>query len=258
MLLATYNVNGIRARLSTLLAWLDKDQPDIVALQETKSLDESFPFDAFALAGYQVSCVGQKSFNGVAILSKVQPDETIFALKGQEHLGARFLAARFGHLWILNTYVPQGRAADNPMFQEKLAFLQAMGQYIKTAFKPLDHIIWLGDINVAPHEMDVYDPVKLNGQMGFHPQERALLLQVMQDCQLTDLFRHLNPDEKMYTFWDYRAPNGFKRDLGWRIDHMLVSAPLAAACHKCWVEKQMRGQEKPSDHAPLVALYAAP
>jgi exodeoxyribonuclease-3 len=251
---ATFNVNGIRARLDSLLAWMDSS-PDlqVLGLQEIKAREEDFPLTPFSERGFKVACLGEKAFNGVALLSRTEPDELVLGLPGQERLGARFIAARFGALWVLNSYVPQGRSANDPMFQEKLSFIQAMGTYIHTRHQAGEALIWMGDINVAPQDMDVYDPVKLRGQMGFHPDEHAVLSEVMRQCCLHDLFREKNPQERQFSFWDYRAPNGFKRNLGWRIDHFLVSRPVLAACRACWIEKDLRGREKPSDHVPVLA-----
>lgn len=252
---ATFNVNGIRARQEVLLRWLQHSNCQVVGIQETKVQNDDFPITPFVEQGYQASFVGQKSFNGVAVLSTEKPDEVRYALPGAEEQGARFIAARFGRIWVINSYIPQGRAADNPAFQDKLAFIRAMGAYIKANSLHKGDMIWLGDINVAPHNPDVHDPVKLKGQMGFHPDEQRELAQVMADCGLKDLFREKNPDAQEFSFWDYRVPNGFKRNLGWRIDHLLVSQSMLECCEKCWIEKSLRGQEKPSDHVPVIASF---
>ncbi|MDR1396943.1 MAG: exodeoxyribonuclease III [Desulfarculales bacterium] len=255
--IATFNVNGIRARLAPLLAWLDGEPGiQILALQEIKAREEDFPFPFFEERGFTVSCQGEKSFNGVAIISRIPPDDLVRGLPGREHLGARFIAARFANLWILNSYVPQGRSAADPMFTEKLRFIEAIGDYIQSRHQPGDALIWLGDINVAPHDIDVYDPVKLKGQVGFHPEEQAALGEVMDKCRLYDLFRTKNPRARQFSFWDYRAPNGFKRDLGWRIDHFLVSKPVLEHCTACWIAKDLRGEDKPSDHVPVLASFS--
>lgn len=252
-LIATYNVNGIRARQETLLSWLAANKCQVAALQETKVQDSDFPAQPFQENGYALNYAGQKSFNGVALLSLERPDEIISALPGQEGQGARFQAARFADVWVINSYVPQGRAPDNPAFQDKLVFIRTVGEFIKeNKFK---NLVWLGDINVAPGQLDVYDPVKLKGQVGFHPEEQAALAETMEENGLKDLFREMHPEEQAFTFWDYRAPNGFKRNLGWRIDLMLVSPSMLARCRECWVDKHMRGQDKPSDHAPLLARF---
>jgi exodeoxyribonuclease-3 len=249
---ATFNVNGVRARQDLLSAWLEGSGCQLAALQEIKSQEQDFPQQVFA-KNYHIYIAGQKSFNGVALLCRQKPDEVVENLPAMESLGARFLAARFGGLWVLNTYVPQGRAPESPAFQDKLNFLHAVGEYIKALAAP--QLIWLGDINVAPGDLDVHDPIKLQGQIGFHPLEHQMLSHVMSECRLYDLFREKNPGIKEFSFWDYRVPNGFKRNLGWRIDHLLVTAALREACLACWIERDLRGAEKPSDHTPVLADF---
>ncbi len=253
--IGTFNVNGIRARQDILLSWLSQSNCQVLGIQETKVQDSDFPASVYEELGFQVNYVGQKSFNGIALLSKRKPDELIDTLPGQEYLGARFMAARFGKLWVINSYVPQGRAVDDPAFQSKLKFIKAIGDYIRCHALNRQDLLWLGDINVATQDMDVHDPVKLKGQVGFHPDEQAALSEVMQSCGLKDLFREKNPGVRAYSFWDYRVPNGFKRGLGWRIDHMLATSALLERCESCWIEKELRGLPKPSDHAPVMASF---
>jgi exodeoxyribonuclease-3 len=250
---ATFNVNGIRARQGLLQAWLEGSGCQVAALQEIKSQEQDFPQQAFS-QNYHIYIAGQKSFNGVALLCRQKPDEVVEKLPAAESWGARFLAARWGDLWIINTYVPQGRDPEHPAFQDKLNFLRAVDEYIKALAAP--RLIWLGDINVAPGDLDVHDPVKLKGQVGYHPQEHQVLGRIMAERRLYDLFREKNPGVKEFSFWDYRVPNGFKRNLGWRIDHLLVSAAMRDACLACWIERDLRGAEKPSDHTPVLADFA--
>jgi len=256
--LATYNINGIRARLEALVSWLDQLRPDVVALQEIKCEDSNFPSEALARAGYHATVWGQKSYNGVAILSRRQPAQAQRGFDdGQPLEEARLLTARVDGVWVINSYVPQGRDPGHPAFQDKLAFLERMGRHLRERFQPSDPLVWLGDINVAPEPLDVFDPKRLAGQVGFHPAEQQALAQV-KAWGLTDLYRLHHPQEKQFTFWDYRLPKSFQRNLGWRIDHLLASEPMAEACRSAWVDTGPRGQEKPSDHAPVLASFELP
>ena len=253
--LATFNVNGLRARLDNLLAWLAREAPDALCLQEIKCEDASFPLAAMQEAGYQAVFWGQKSYNGVAILSRRAPQQVLKGFAdGQPEPEARLLSALVDGVWVVNSYVPQGRDPGHPAFQEKLAFLERLGRFLQDRFTPSDPVVWLGDINVAPEALDVFDPERLKGQVGFHPVEQEALGRVMA-WGLTDLFRLHHPQERQFTFWDYRLPMSFQRNLGWRIDHLLATEPLALACRAAWVDTAPRGQEKPSDHAPVLAQF---
>ncbi len=252
---ATFNVNGVRARLDQLLAWISEQQPHVLCLQETKCQDAAFPRQAFEALGYQCLVKGEKSFNGVAILTRETPESVVMeagdSVLDQE---ARFLAVSLHGFWIINTYVPQGRSPEDPAFRYKLDFLDRTGRWIRERFSPQSRVMWTGDINVAPEPLDVYDPKRLDGEVGFHPEERAKLQEIMA-WGLVDLFRRLHPQDKQFTFWDYRLPKSFDRNLGWRLDHMLVTEPMARLCVDCFVDMTPRGQAKPSDHTPLVAVF---
>ncbi|SMC21016.1 Exodeoxyribonuclease III [Desulfacinum hydrothermale DSM 13146] len=252
---ATFNVNGIRARLPLLLEWLQEQRPHVACLQEIKCQDKDFPHDAFVEAGYHVVWKGQKSFNGVAVLTTDPPQEVVRETDREVLDGeARFLAVKTCGVWVINTYVPQGRSPQDPAFGYKLAFLKETAQWIDARFAPDVPLLWTGDINVAPDPQDVYDPQRLDGEVGFHPEERRLFKEIL-GWGLVDLFRHLHPDEKQFTFWDYRLPRSVQRNLGWRLDHMLVTEPLAQAARDCRVDMTPRQKPKPSDHTPLVAVF---
>ncbi|MFH1034718.1 MAG: exodeoxyribonuclease III [Pseudomonadota bacterium] len=256
--LATFNVNGIRARLDLLLGWLERAAPDVVCLQEIKCEDQSFPAEALARAGYSAAWWGQKSYNGVAILSRRRPAQVLKGFEdGQPLEEARLISALVDGVWVVNSYVPQGRDPDHPAFQYKLAFLERLGRFLAGRFTPADPLVWLGDINVAPEPLDVFDPQRLEGQVGFHPAERQAYARV-KAWGLSDLFRRLHPEEKQFTFWDYRLPKSLQRNLGWRIDHLLATEPLAGACQQAWVDMEPRGREKPSDHTPMLARFQLP
>ena len=254
--MATFNVNGVRARLPLLLEWLEEKRPDVACLQEIKCRDEDFPAADIAGAGYRAIVRGQKSFNGVAILHKDDPQDVWLEFGGGEPLDpeARFLAARFGKVWVINTYVPQGRDPDDPAFAYKLDFIARIRAGLEAHFTPGDPLVWTGDINVAPEPIDVFDPKRMEGQTGFHPEERKALAEAA-GWGLTDLYRHLHPDEKQFTFWDYRLPKSFQRNLGWRIDHFLATRSMADCCLGCEVDMELRGKAKPSDHTAVMAEF---
>ena len=254
--LATFNVNGIRARLATVVDWLGEQQPDVLCLQEIKCQDRDFPVGPFEAVGYHVSVRGQKSFNGVAILSRRQPAERITAFAdGDPDDEARLIAVSVDSVWVVNTYVPQGRDPELPAFQSKLGFFRRLKRWLAGRFDPNQPLIWTGDINVAPTALDVFDPKRLAGSVGLHPLEHQALAEVAS-WGLVDCFRHHHPDRKQFTFWDYRLPKSFERNLGWRIDHILATRPLAGVCLDCRVDSELRGRANPSDHTPVWAEFA--
>jgi exodeoxyribonuclease III len=254
--LATFNVNGIRARLATVVDWIGEHQPDVLCLQEIKCQDKDFPVQPLEEAGYRVSLRGQKSFNGVAILTRRQPDEIIKGFgDGDTDEEARFIGARVDGVWVVNTYIPQGRDPEHPAFQYKLGYFTRLKRWFERRFDPTQPLIWTGDINVAPTALDVFDPKRLAGSVGFHPLEHQALAEVAA-WGLVDCFRKHHPDQKQFTFWDYRLPKSFERNLGWRIDHILATRPLAEVCLDCLVDSELRGRQNPSDHTPVWAEFA--
>lgn len=252
--LATFNVNGVRARLPLLLDWLQDRAPEVACLQETKVPDDGFPAEAFQELGYHASFHGQKSFNGVAILSKDQPGEVLTGL-GDGDEQARVVAVELPQAWVVNLYVPQGREVGHEAFAYKLKFLARVRAWLEEHFKPGQPLVVTGDMNVAPTDLDVFDPKRMAGKVSCTPEERQAL-EAIKGWGLTDLFRQHHPEDKQFTFWDYRLPQAFKRDLGWRIDLVLATKPLAKACEDCLVDTEPRGREKPSDHTPVVARFA--
>lgn len=253
--LATFNVNGIRARLPLLIDWLKQHRPDVLCLQEIKCQDENFPADPFLEVGYTAAVKGQKSFNGVAILTRKPPDEVLKAFDdGKPDDEARLITAYVEGVWIVNTYVPQGRHPDDPAFQYKLDFFSRLKDWFSARFDPNRPLIWTGDMNVAPDPIDVFDPVRMDGEVGFHPAERETFAQVAA-WGFTDLFRMHHPQEKQFTFWDYRLPKSFQRNLGWRLDHIMATKPLAEVSIACSVDTGPRGLPKPSDHTPVCAEF---
>lgn len=251
--IATFNVNGIRSRLHVVQSWLGANRPDVLCLQEIKCRDAEFPFDALRQAGYEASVWGQKAYNGVAILSLRKP-ETVrrgFGDDGAE-AEARLIAAKIDGIWIYNTYVPQGRSPDHPAFAEKLDFFKSLKSLLSRQHSPSEPIIWTGDINVAPQDSDVFAPERMEGKIGFHPLEKQALADAVS-WGFVDLFRKHHPQERQFTFWDYRLPKGFERDLGWRLDHIRATDCLARASIECRADPAPRGQPGPSDHTPVWA-----
>ncbi len=254
MKVASFNVNSIRARLPIVVAWLQKNRPDVLAVQETKVQDPDFPGEAFDAIGYNYVFRGQKSYNGVALFSTREIGETDFGLADEPKDEPRLLRASVDGLTIVNTYVPQGYQADSEKFQYKLEWFRRLLSYFKTHFKPTDPVLWLGDLNVAPLSIDVHDPDAKLGHVCFHPDVRAALEEVMA-WGFTDLFRLHCPDPEQYTFWDYRGPKTFERNRGWRIDHLMGTEPVGKMCQRCYIDKEPRAAERPSDHTPIIAEF---
>ncbi|MBW1840842.1 MAG: exodeoxyribonuclease III [Deltaproteobacteria bacterium] len=255
MKIACFNANGIRARMPIVLEWLEKESPDALCVQETKVQDPDFPHRPFEDMGYHCSFKGQKSYNGVAVLSKVAPTvvETGFG-DGDEKERPRIIRVCVDGINIVNTYVPQGRDPDSDMFRYKLDWFGRLRKYFDDNFNSEDRVIWTGDFNVAPLPMDVYDPEKLLGSIGFHPEEHQALSNVME-WGFVDIYRLHKPEEKAFTFWDYRIPNAVKRGLGWRIDHICASQVLANRSKNAWIDIEPRRRQKPSDHTFIVAAF---
>jgi len=256
--IASFNANGIRARMPLLLKWLAQNRPDVLCIQETKVQDVDFPIQPLADAGYFCAFKGEKSYNGVALLSRMEPHRIRMgfdAADGPE--GTRLIAARFGGLQVVNTYIPQGRDPASEKFRYKLDWFRRLKHYFEEHFDPGDLLLWAGDFNVAPAAADVYDPVRLAGHVGFHPAEHEALAGVMQ-WGFVDLYRHRHPDEKAYTFWDYRLPNAVTRGLGWRIDHLCGTLPLAERLADIWIDVAARRAPRPSDHTFIVAEFDLP
>ena len=211
--IASFNTNSIRTRLPIIVDWLETADPDLLLLQETKVQDKDFPVEAIEEKGYQVIFRGQKSYNGVAIISKHPLDETRKNLYEEGDEDARFLKATLRDISIINVYVPQGFAVGTEKFEYKLNWLKDLLQYIKRHYDPDLPLLIAGDFNVAFQAIDVFDPEKYRGEVGFHPDEQAVLQEYF-DWGLVDIFRKYQPDGGHYTFWDYRIPNAFKRKMG--------------------------------------------
>jgi exodeoxyribonuclease-3 len=254
--IATYNVNSIRSRLPIVLSWLRDQKPDVFCMQETKVADGQFPVDAFTAAGYYVTFRGAKQYNGVAIASRESPENLRHGLAdGGPADEDRLIAAVFAGITVVNTYVPQGRERDSEHFTYKLAWFDRLKRFFAVGFSPESPLIWCGDLNVAPEAIDVHDPKRLLGHVCFTPEVWEAFASV-RAWGLEDVFRRHHPAEPdRYTFFDYRVPQAVRRGLGWRIDHILATPPLAARSVRSEIDPQPRLAEKPSDHAILVADF---
>lgn len=254
MKVASFNVNSLRARLPVVLAWLANNQPDILCLQETKVQDVDFPADAFEETGYKYIFRGQKSYNGVAIFSKSEITNVQFGFDDEPKDEPRLAKAEINGIVVVNTYVPQGYSPESEKFKYKLGWFNRMLGFFDSNFKPGEPILWVGDFNIAPEPIDVYDPEGLLGHVCFHPDVHKALNQVM-NWGFVDVFRKHCREAGQYTFWDYRMRGAFKRNLGWRLDHIFATKPLAKKSTACYIDKQARLAERPSDHTPIVAEF---
>ncbi|MBI1757207.1 MAG: exodeoxyribonuclease III [Fimbriimonas ginsengisoli] len=253
MRIATYNAASVRARLPLILDWLAEHEPDVLAIQETKVEDDKFPTAAFDDLGYHVSLNGQKAWNGVATLSLMPPSRV------QRGFGdplfpedARLIACDVGGLEIVNTYVPNGSAVGSDKFEYKLRWLGRFAAFLRERYRPDQPLLWLGDINIAPTPDDVYDSRKFAGQVGHHPLEFEALRRIV-DFGFTDLFRKFHEGPGLYTYWDFVIPRSVERNLGWRIDHLYGTKPVAERCTSCEIEHLARSVDKPSDHTFVFA-----
>ena len=251
--IATWNVNSLRVRLPQVLAWLDHAKPDVLALQETKIMDADFPIDAIRNAGYEVIYAGQKTYNGMAILSREKASDIIADFPGFEDVQRRVLCAMINDVRIINLYIPNGESVASEKYQYKLKWLKELDQFLQQQIKQYSRVIVVGDFNIAPEAIDVYDPLAWEDRVLFSEPERQAFRDILQ-IGFIDSFRHLNPSERLYSWWDYRM-NAFKRNLGLRIDHVLSSHSISSSCTNCYIDKTPRMQERPSDHTPVVAEY---
>lgn len=255
MKIATWNVNSLRVRLPQVLDWLADQQPDIMCLQETKLVDDDFPQDDIKQAGYHAAFVGQKTYNGVATLSRFPPTEVATGVKGLGDTQKRLVAATCGDVRVLNVYVPNGQEVGSEKYEFKLTWLKRLNRYITTELKSHDRLALLGDFNIAPEEQDVHDPTKWETSVLFSPDMRRAFSELL-GLGLADVFRAFDQPPSSFSWWDYRA-GAFRRNFGLRIDHILCSRALSAACQSCEIDKGPRGWERPSDHTPVVATFSA-
>jgi len=254
MRVASFNVNSLRARLPIVTAWLAEQKPDILCVQETKVQDVDFPTEGFEKSGYKYVFKGQKSYNGIAIFSRSQISNIQFGFEDEPKDEPRLIKADISGISIVNTYVPQGYLPESEKFQYKLDWFERLLQFFDKNFKPNEQIVWVGDLNIAPEAIDVYDPVNLAGHVCYHPEVHNKLQKIMQ-WGFVDVFRMHCKEAGQYTFWDYRLRNSLSRNLGWRLDHIMATEPLAKKCTACYIDKEPRKKERPSDHTPIVAEF---
>ncbi|MEO7558432.1 MAG: exodeoxyribonuclease III [Gammaproteobacteria bacterium] len=253
MKIATWNVNSLRVRLPHLLDWIGAAQPDILALQETKLVDEQFPLQDIEAAGYQVIFSGQKSYNGVALLSRSPASDVAKDIPGLVDPQRRVLAATYNDIRVLNIYVPNGASIGSEKYSYKLSWLDQLCIYIEQQLTLYPRLVVLGDFNIAPEDRDVHDPAAWEGQVMVSEAERTYFARLL-DLGLCDTFRLFEQQAEIFSWWDYRAA-AFRRNLGLRIDHILVSPALRERCMTCSIDKNPRTLERPSDHAPVIAEF---
>jgi len=254
MKIVSFNVNSLRARLPIVLQWLSETRVDVLCVQETKVQDIDFPTDEFERSGYGYAFKGQKSYNGVAIFSRSEITNTQFGFDDEPKDQARLIKTEINGIVIVNTYIPQGHSPESEKFEYKLNWFNRLLTFFDKNFKPADPILWVGDFNIAPQPIDVYDPEGLLGHVCFHPEVHKALEEVMQ-WGFVDVFRMYCDQPGQYTFWDYRLGNSVKRNLGWRLDHIMATQPLARKAVACYIDKEPRLAERPSDHTPIVAEF---
>lgn len=255
MRIATWNVNSIRARLDRALAWLQKQSPDVVCLQELKSDEEALPRAALEGLGYHVAALCQKTYNGVAILSKTPLADVVTGLGDDDTSDeqARVIAATVNGVRVISVYMPNGQAVGSDKWAYKLGWMKRLRAYLDRHADPASALALCGDFNVAPEERDVYDPAAWLGETLFHPDARAGLANIAQ-WGLTDTLRQHRPDAGIFTWWDYRML-AFPKNRGLRIDHVYATASLAARCTSVVVDRDERKGKLPSDHAPVIAEF---
>lgn len=253
MKLASWNVNSLKVRLPHVLDWLTEHQPDILGLQEIKTIDENFPQDEIEATGYQVNFAGQKTYNGVAVISKLPATDIVTDLPGLDDPQRRVLGCTVGDLRFLNLYVPNGSEVGSEKYEYKLGWLDALTKYVKSQLTEHKKFVVVGDFNITPDDRDLWDPVGWKGKILASPPERAAL-QKLLNMGLTDTFRLFEQEENLYSWWDYRAA-GFRRNNGMRIDLLLSSPAMTERCTASYIDKEPRKLERPSDHAPVVAEF---
>ncbi len=251
MRVATWNINSLKVRLPHVLKWLSENPVDVLCLQETKQLDEDFPKGELEAAGYHSVFSGQKTYNGVAILSREPPIDVQYGIPDYADEQKRVIAATFNDVRVVCLYVPNGQSVDSDKYYYKLGWLSALRDWLKNELQHHPKLAVLGDYNIAPEDRDVYDPVTWQGSVLVSEAER-IQFQNLLKLGLHDSFRLFEQPEKSYSWWDYRMM-AFRRNRGLRLDHILVSEPLATNCKSCVIDREPRKLERPSDHAPVVA-----
>ncbi len=253
MRLATWNINGLRARLDFVLHWLDARSPDVVGLQELKLTDEQFPYDEIEAAGYKAAVHGQKAWNGVAILSREEGEVTQRGLPGEEEFGSRLVTARFGDLSFTTVYCPNGKSADHDDYPKKLAWYESLAAHWQAEHADDASAILCGDFNICPTELDSHHPAEKTVGRIFHTPDERRRYEALLDLGLTDLYRDRNPETRMYSWWDYRA-GSFHMNKGLRIDFVLGTEAIRSRVADVVIDRDYRKKKDgltASDHAPV-------
>jgi exodeoxyribonuclease-3 len=253
MKIATWNVNSMKVRLPHVLEWLGSAEPDVLELQEIKQLTEMFPSDELTAAGYRSLANGQKTYNGVAVISREEPTDPDLEIPGLDDPQRRVLAATIDGVRVINLYVPNGSEVGSEKYDYKLGWLSALRDYLARELDEHENLVVLGDFNIAPADEDVYDPVKWGDAILCSPPERAAL-RALLDLGLSDVFRKFEQPEKSFSWWDYRRA-GFQRNAGLRIDLILTSAAMTERCSASYIDREPRTWERPSDHTPVLAEF---
>ena len=254
MKIATWNVNSLSVRLPQVLDWLAANPTDVLALQELKLTDDKFPVAAFNEAGYQAQWFGQKTYNGVALISRNEGVEVVKNIPGFEDEMSRVIAATYGDVRVIGAYFPNGQAPDSDKFVYKMRWLDALRDWVKDEMTRHPKLVLMGDYNITFDALDMWDPIALAGTIHCTDAEREKL-QALIDLGLTDSFRLFEQPEKSYSWWDYRE-FAFRRNRGLRIDHILISEPLKARATACVIDRAPRKNERPSDHAPVIVTLS--
>lgn len=253
MLIATWNVNSLRVRLPQVLAWLPQSGADVLAMQETKLTDAEFPRAELEAAGFHVVFSGQKTYNGVALLSRWPCEDVVTDIPDFEDPARRVLAATTNGLRVVNVYVPNGQTVGSDKFEYKLRWLAALESWLREEVRRHDQLVVLGDFNIAPDDRDVHDPPSWEGGVHVSEPERQALRSLLA-VGLVDVFRLFDQPPDTYSWWDYRA-FAFRRNHGLRIDLILAHERLAPRCRECRIDREPRRAERPSDHAPVLARF---
>jgi exodeoxyribonuclease-3 len=250
---ATWNVNSLRVRLPQLVEWLAANPTDVIALQETKLSDPEFPRAEIEALGYRVAFAGQKTYNGVATLSRLPIEDVVMDLPGLGDPQRRLLAATIAGVRVINVYVPNGQAVASEKYRYKLTWLAALENFVRDEIKEHPKLLIVGDFNIAPEDIDVHDPVAWAGSVLVSPEERDALNRI-RSLGLRDLYREFEQAERSFSWWDYRQ-GAYRRNNGLRIDLILGSSAMAAHCRSCRIDREPRALERPSDHAPCRADF---
>ena len=254
MRLATWNVNSLNVRLPHVLDWLEKNPVEVLCLQETKQQDADFPQAELLAAGYHAAFSGQKTYNGVAILSRVPLEEVQAGIPNFDDEQKRVIAATINGIRVVCVYIPNGQAVDSDKYYYKLGWLSALREWLREELQRYPKLVLLGDYNIAPEDRDVHDPVVWQGNILVSEAER-IQYQNLVKLGLHDSFRLFEQADKAYTWWDYRMM-AFRRNHGVRIDHILISEPLVSLCKSCVIDREPRKRDRPSDHTPVVVELA--